>query len=129
MLKPAARDGYLNMMATDSLAEFGPAAVSAIPALIELLRHGPIPAQSSAAKALGRIAPATPQEDAALAALMERLRADPYLLGITEVIEAIARFGPRAAPALPRLEKLAQSPEATVRDAAKSAMAALKVNP
>jgi HEAT repeat protein len=120
-------DGLMCNKAAEALGAFGPAAAPAIPRLIELLRHGPAPGRATAAEALGRIAPETSRQDEALAALLKSLQTEPDLQGTPEVIEAIARFGPRAVPAIPRLEKLAASSNRKVSNAAQSALATLKV--
>ena len=95
-LTPAPGDGFLRNKAAEALGDFGPAAESATPGLIELLKRGPSSGRAMAAKALGRIAPATSHADQAIAALTESLRTEPDLQCITEVIQAIARFGPKA---------------------------------
>ena len=82
-----------------------------------------------AAGALGRIAPGTPQDDQALAALTESLQSEPDLQSTCEVIDAIGGFGPKAVVAIPRLKALLQSPNAQVSRAAQRALDALKVIP
>ncbi len=104
--------------------------MSAVPSLIELLERGPgLPGRAIAAKAIGRIAPATSQEDQAVAALTKSLQVEPDSPGTTEVIEAIARFGPKAVSAIPRLKELAHTPNTKVSGAAQTALATLKVSP
>ncbi len=73
---PAQRKGS----AAEALGAFGPAAASAVPALVGLLTEtgsakSPTRAGGSAAAALGKIAPGTPAADEALAALTAALRA------------------------------------------------------
>ena len=126
-LKHPEGDGFLCCKAAEALGEFGPVAVSATPGLIELLKRGPSPGRATAAMALGRIAPATSQEDRAVAALTKSLQAEPDLHGTPEVIEAVVRFGPRAVSAIPRLKELAQSPNTKVSGAAQTALMTLKV--
>ncbi|MGP0068597.1 MAG: HEAT repeat domain-containing protein, partial [Isosphaeraceae bacterium] len=103
------------------------AAASAIPGLIELLLRGPSTGRATAAIALGRIAPTTSRVDQALDALSQSLRSEPDLHTTSVVIEAIGWFGPKAGPAIPRLEELVQSPNLKVSGAAQSALAILKV--
>ncbi len=121
--------GLLRFKAADALGEFGPAAVAAVPSLIDLLTRGPLPGRIPAAKALGRIAPGTAQDDRAVEALAESLRMDPDSRGTLEVIEALTRFGQKAAIAIPRLKELELAPNREVRSAAQKALAALKVTP
>ncbi len=129
LLSPSPGDGLIHLKAAEGLREFGPAAAAAIPGLIELLSQGSSPSRSMAAGALGRIAPGTSQDDQALAALTESLRAEPDLQITCEVIDAIAGFGLKAVVAIPRLKALVQSPNAQVSRAAQRALDALKVIP
>jgi len=122
------------------LGRFGPTAAPAIPAVIRVLERGlhkpnerperyMTDQRSWAATALGRIAPGTPKADEAAAALVEALEADPTLGDTSDVIEAIARFGPAAKGAIPRLRALAQDPHASIREAAQNALATLEGAP
>ncbi len=128
-LRNAPGNGFLRFKAAEALGDFGPAAAEAVPSLIELLTQGPLLARIPAAKALGQIAPGTPQDDRAIAALVESLGMGPDLQGTPEIIEALSRFGQKAAVASPRLKELELAPNREVRIAAEKALAALKVNP
>lgn len=122
------------------LGRFGPAATPAVPAIIRVLERGlhkpderpgryMTDQRSWAATALGRIAPGTPKADEAAAALVEALEADPTPGGTSDVIEAVARFGPAAKGAIPRLRALAQDPHGSTREAAQKALATLEGAP
>jgi HEAT repeat protein len=126
-LRPAPGDDLLRSKAAEALGDFGPAAVSAVSGLIELLLRGPSPGRATVAKALGRIAPATSKEDQAVAALTEFLQAEPDSHSTPEAIEAIARFGTKAVSAIPRLKEFAQAPNTKLSSAAQTALATLKV--
>jgi HEAT repeat protein len=112
------------------LGSFGPAAAPAIPRLVALIRRPtrrPHEEFACVASALGRIAPGSPGEARALAALLDRLRAEPTSPRVEAVIEAVARFGPSAATALPLLRVMANSDDPLVSEAAQRAVAALEV--
>jgi HEAT repeat protein len=118
-------DHPARLFAERVLALFGPAAAPALPELVELARRPAIQTSlelGPVATALGRIAPETPGAEPALAALMEGLRSDPKSPTIETVIEALARFGPGAAAALPRLRELADSDDPPVAEAARKAV-------
>jgi HEAT repeat protein len=107
------------------LVHFGPAAAPAIPDLVALAGRPAVRASlelPSIATALGRIAPGTPAADQAVAVLLERLRAGPESTGIEAVIDALARFGPGAAAALPRLRELTKSDNPPIAEAARNAV-------
>lgn len=114
-----------------SLGEFGPAARAAAPAMLRVLRQAgdrraPRDVASSA-EALRRIAPGTPEADEALGILKDVLGAlGEAAPSADEVIAAIAGFGARAAPALPRLRELAGARSPQVQDAARKAVAAIE---
>jgi HEAT repeat protein len=128
-LKVAPANGLLRFKTAEALGEFGPAAAEAVPSLIQLLTRGPLPGRIPAAKALGRIAPGTPQDHRAIAALAESLVTSPDFQGTAEVIEALVRFGPKAAVAIPRLKELERATNREVRSAAQKALATFKVTP
>jgi HEAT repeat protein len=111
------------------LPTFGPAAAPAIPRLVELSRRpiaGANEELAAIASALGRIAPGTPGEGPAIAALVDSFRVERELPHLETVIDALARFGPRAAAALPRLRELAESGDPRVSEAARKGVAAIE---
>ena len=112
------------------LGSFGPAAAPAIPGLVALARRpAPRRAEESAsiASALGRIAPGSPGEEHALVALLDSLEAERASPPADTVIDAVARFGPRAATALPRIRAMASAEDPRVSEAARRAVAVLEV--
>ena len=101
----------------ECLAEMGPTAAPAVPALIGVLRRGGNP--MSAARALGRIGPAAKE---AVPALCECLK-EKLSYGLrTEAAEALGRIGPAAGPAIPALKKLLRDDFWVVRVAAEDAL-------
>ena len=127
--------------AIQALGAFGPAAESAVPALVQALHQGLVGSPSGfpvngspAAQALGRIAPGTKSADEALAALIAVL--DPRLeggevgSGVREVrlatIEALPAFGPAAAPALPRLRAWREDKDPRIGAAAEQAVSEIE---
>ncbi len=114
------------------LAIFGPSAVAAVPRLVELSRR-PILRKSEEigplAMALGRIAPGTVEEGPALAALVDLILRDSTAQGSETVIAALARFGPVASAATPRLRELADAREPRIRAAVHQALAAIERPP
>jgi hypothetical protein len=78
--------------------------------LIELLKRGTDNRDSwdrrRAARSLGLIARDTPHADQVVTALLGSLEKRPDGVGTKEIIEALARFGPMAAPAIPLLRSL-----------------------
>ena len=97
-------------MAIEALVKIGPAAREATPALLPLMRRARD--QRSAMKAVAiadavrAAAPAAPEEAQILAMLAELLGAEPDLQSVSSIIEAVARFGPRATALLPRLREM-----------------------
>ncbi len=92
--------------AAEALGPFGPAAVSAVPALVGLLKETgtarlPTRAGGSAAGALGKIAPGTPAADEAIAALTTALRAPGSRLA-RPPSGRCRTSGPRRPPPSPR---------------------------
>ncbi|SIO05858.1 HEAT repeat [Singulisphaera sp. GP187] len=122
--------GARQAQAAAALAQFGPAAAPAIPALVRMAREaGPTHAPESeneqaAAWALGKIAPGTPAVDEAVAALEDVLRSRQAPSRVAAV-EALGRLGPNAATCLPMLRALREDPDAEVRRAVKHALAVL----
>jgi HEAT repeat protein len=124
-----------------ALGRFGPAAVEAVPVLIGIINdptsakyiHEEIEAArgqlnkrkpdsahvhsvAEAARALGPIAPGTPEADRALTALLPVLNSDaPYCR--EAAIAALGRFGPKAAVAIPRIRTLKDDRDPSVRNA------------
>jgi HEAT repeat protein len=114
--------------AVSTLAEFGPDAEESIPILITLMHDGATGAlghAASAAAALGRIAPGTPSEDRAFAALLQALRSELWM-SRARALEAVRHFGPRAAEALPRIRELMNDRNAEVRYAAARSLRAIE---
>jgi HEAT repeat protein len=118
--------------AAEALGHFRPprdAVLSDLIARIDREEPGATPIWG-AAEALGRLAPGTPRADEALAAIGRALdRSEPY--GRTQVIEALTRFGAKAAPLLPRLRALAQPEQGDpqLREAARRALLTLEGDP
>jgi HEAT repeat protein len=107
-------DQRARVVAAEAIGEFGPAALVAIPRMIELLKQATDNPnlwrlRQATARSLGLIAPTTDQADHVLAALIRSLDERPDELGVHEVIEALARFGPKAGGAVPRLRSLLQT--------------------
>ncbi len=110
------------------LTSLGPTAAPAIPRLIALSRRPDIRASEeigSVATALGRIAPGTPDEDRAIAALTEMLRSEPNLQQIEAIDAALARFGPEAATAPPPSRAMTRSSDSHVSAAARKGLSAI----
>jgi HEAT repeat protein len=124
---PAQRKGS----AAEALGAFGPAAASAVPALIGLLNETgsakePTRAGGLAAGALGKIAPGTPTADEVLAALTAALRA-PWTPTREAALGALPAFGPKAAGAIPAVRELKdKDPDPGVRKAAGEALEKIK---
>jgi HEAT repeat protein len=124
-----ARDIGPRLFAQRILTSLGPAAARAVPRLIALSRRPVVRANEevgSVATALGRIAPGTPEEDRAIAALEELLEVEPELHHVEVVIDALARFGPRAAAASPQLREMTKSDDPRVSEAARKGLSALE---
>ena len=86
--------------------------------------------QVDAASALGRIAPDTPHADQAVAALIEFLGVDHPVFAkrwvLQSAINALAKFGPKASGAIPRLLELQLGDDEEVRKAATTALASIQ---
>jgi HEAT repeat protein len=126
-----ARSGPLSRRgrAAAALGKFGPAAEEAVPVLIKVLKDAAhedsFEREASAAHALGLIAPDTASADQAVAALLPVLESKVPLSRV-EAINALPRFGPRAAAALPGIRALKDDRDAEVRDAVATALLALE---
>jgi len=111
--------------AANALGEFGPAAIEAVPALIDFVKQNvAIKAGfggASAAFALGKIAANTQLADDAISSLTEALEGESEHMR-QQAIEALLRFGPKATVAIPRLRKLVDDPHPWVRSAAEKAL-------
>jgi HEAT repeat protein len=122
---PLKRRGW----AAYALGEFGPAAEEAVPVLIKAINDATpddkFEHEASAALALGKIAPDTPSADQAVAALLPVLQSNVWF-SRTNAIEALRRFGPKAAAAIPRLRALKDDRNVEIRDAAAKALRAIK---
>jgi HEAT repeat protein len=98
--------------AAEAIGHFGPAAVVAVPRLVELLKEATdnenlsILLRENAAQSLGLIAPDTDQADRVVAALIDALEKQPNRVGVKAVIRSMAQFGPKAAGAIPILRSL-----------------------
>jgi HEAT repeat protein len=130
------RDPASRSAASEGLAEVGPAAHEAIPVLVETLKmatdgggRSTSGYGSRAARALGRIAPRSPEAKSSssgvIAALSEALNARTPSIRM-RAAEALGQFGPEAATAAPRLRELLQAREANIRDAAAAALEAIE---
>ena len=118
--------------AADGLAEIGPAAHEAVPVLLGIMKEVVAGEGRNAsgygartARALGRIAPLSPEAKASsqdlIGVLGAALKLRPPSIR-SSAARALGNFGPMAAPALPGLQELLQAREADVRDAADSAI-------
>jgi HEAT repeat protein len=114
------------------LAELGPAAHAAIPALIATMKdaiaangYSAVGDGTATAKALGVIAPSAPGAQATseevIAVLSEALNVKVESIRCAAA-EALGNFGPRAAGAIPRLHELLEDDFRTVKVAAGSAL-------
>lgn len=128
-----------------ALGRFGPAAVESVDTLIGIIndpisveyirnekanpqtpdKYKPdsayVHGEAEAARALGKIAPGTPMADKAVTTLLAVLNSDASFCR-TAAIEALARFGPKAASAIPRIRALTEDKDKEVRDAAGQAL-------
>ncbi len=135
ILAPKRKD--LHISAAKVAGLFGPAAAGAVPGLIAMLqrsidRYARYGTRTAAAAALGQIAPGTPQEYQAVLALTDSLRTRKDLVQNSPeddrvVIEALARFGPKAAAATDELRKLGVDVDAGVSEPARKALQMIEV--
>jgi HEAT repeat protein len=120
--------------AAEGLFLIGEGAAAATPALVAALTESVTTegdgqrSNSWAARALGLAAPGTAAEAEAVAALTSALDSSA---GGTRAYSAdsLARFGPPASPALPRLRVLRDDPDRLVAWMARSAVAKLEGSP
>jgi HEAT repeat protein len=121
---PVIRRGW----AAHALGDFGPAAEEAVPALVKIIKEStpepPTLNESSAAVALGKIAPGTPSADQAIAALLPVLESKD-LFSRVRAIEALGRFGPRARAAVPKIRALEGDRESEIRKAVAKSLPAI----
>jgi HEAT repeat protein len=114
-----------------ALPHFGPAAKAAVPALLRLLQRArdrkSAPDAAVIAEVVRKLAPGSSEAGRALAVLREFLEVEPNLQPMPVVIDAVARFGPEAAAALPRLRELEKSRDPQVGVASRTAIAAIEV--
>jgi HEAT repeat len=120
---------YRKIAAASALSNFGPAAVGAVPSLIDDVRKNAATKAdfadgADAATALGRIAPGTAVADEAVSCLNETLQAESEFTR-EQAIDALLRFGPKAAVGIPRFRALVNDPHASVRAAAAKALSEL----
>jgi HEAT repeat protein len=118
---PEMRGGW----AAIGLREFGPAAEEAIPELLKMASENnpdnKFERRSSAAIALGKIAPKTPSADQAVSAIRAVLECKDSMAR-ESAINALREFGWKAAPAIPRIRELKDDRDASVRNAAAKAL-------
>jgi HEAT repeat protein len=112
-----------------ALSEFGPAAAEAMPLLMKIIKEdnpeNKFERVSSAAIALGKIAPDLPTGDQAVAALRAALDTKDSMCREC-AINALVNFGPRAAAAIPRIQELKKDRDGSVRNAAAKAVVAIE---
>jgi HEAT repeat protein len=122
-----------------ALSDFGPAAAPAIPILIQMVREasanhaaasavpseGHATREESAARTLGLIAPGTPAADEVVSALVAALDSDRASTRVA-TIEALKRFGPKAAIALPKIRALRDDPDFHVKRVVEPALRAIE---
>lgn len=124
------------------LEELGPAAHTAIPALVANLkaaiaaddRQAVSDVGSRTAVALGRIAPGAPDAKATSGEVVEVLTEAvnvPLLPFRLPAVKALGNFGPEAAPAIPSLRKLLDDENQTplVKEAAEAALQKIEPQP
>jgi HEAT repeat protein len=108
-----------------ALGEFGPAAGAAVPVLIKAISDAPDDPKAPLAAALGEIAPGTPASDPAIAALLTVLESKHWPSRYVAV-QALRKFGPQAAAALPRIRALKQDDDPDVRRVAAEALVVIE---
>jgi HEAT repeat protein len=102
------------------LGDCGPAAISAVPALVRRLKDEEGDVRVAAALALLKIAPEQ-QAPSSLAALLAELK-NPDLLIRILAADALGGLGTRARDAVPALTNVLRDPEPEVRQAGKDAL-------
>jgi HEAT repeat protein len=114
-----------------ALGEFGPTAEPAIPALISVLKQGPIEnwgffqVDDAMAWALARIAPGTSSADNVVAVLSDALHSRSRAKRLASVV-ALPKFGASAVRTLPRLRELQNDRDTDLQAAAAKAVAAIE---
>jgi HEAT repeat protein len=101
------------------LAGIGPAARAAVPALVQLGKDCSPAMRTAIVRALGEIAA---EDRHTVPFLIEQLEQDRHVVA---AMQALARFGPRAHAARPRVQMLLKSHDADERSAAMWALAAI----
>ena len=125
LIRDPSANPYRRMSAAQSLAKFGPQVIaSSLPVLLKAMEEtweAGDPPTPQLCLAIGNAAPALAEPDEAIAMLSSALGRPGAKI---EAANALAKFGARARPALPRLRELEQSEEATewVRAAATGAI-------
>jgi HEAT repeat protein len=118
-------DSETRRAAGDALGGFGPAAESAIPDLIRILKDSAdtdiAGAANSAAWALSRIAPGTRSSDGAVAALTGVLQSESPSMRSAAAL-TLRPFGAGASRAIPHLRTLLNDGEASVRSIAQETL-------
>jgi HEAT repeat protein len=122
---PESRRGW----AAAALGEFRSSAVEAVPVLIKLMSDAAIDntfqRTSSAASALGKIAPGSPLADQALAVLLTGLDSKISSVQLSAV-QALGLFGAKAAAAIPKISALQDDRDMHFRNAAVQALALIE---
>ena len=114
------QEDFVCEAAADALGRMGPAAVKALPQLVEALKEEEI-LRKSAADALGEMGPAAVE---ALPQLVEALKDDKEEMVREAAADALGKMGQAAVEALPQLvEALKDDKEERVRAAAAGALA------
>jgi HEAT repeat protein len=122
-----------------ALSDFGMKAAAAVPVLIRMVREvkpargvgNPVPwaggaaREEAAARTLGLIAPDTPAADEAVTALVTLLECD-WPPTRAAAIEALERFGAKAASAIPKVRVLRDDPDFQVKRVAARAVRVLE---
>jgi HEAT repeat protein len=120
--------GWAAIAAVHALGEFGPDAAESVPVLIKVLSDATAANDfergASVATALGKIAPESRAADQAIAALLPVLESKGWQTRLAAV-NALSRFGPRAAPAITRLRALKDDRDYEVKAAAAKALLAI----
>lgn len=120
--------------ASSALAKFGASAAPTVPVLIAAFVQATAPEnfQASAAtfiaRALGDIAPKSAYSNDAIEALRAALHSRSSSTRLASA-DALARFGPAAASAIPALESLAKEDDTQIQTAASAALRAIETGP
>ncbi|MGE3803214.1 MAG: HEAT repeat domain-containing protein [Gemmataceae bacterium] len=109
------REATVQVQGAMGLSGHGPAALAAVPALIELFGSDDALVRQHAALALGNIGP--DGAEAAVPVLTAAL-SDPEWIVRRQAAVALARLGPQAQAAVPHLQELTRDPSSVVRTAA-----------